>query len=66
MAEKVRFWTAQQLRDAIERCNRECSEMLARHARPGAIEGRRKGVEHLMLLLQNAEREEREAGYVSV
>lgn len=66
MAEKVRFWTAQQLRDAIERCNAETEAMIARHARPGAIEGRRKGIEHLHRLLENAEREEREAGHVSV
>ena len=53
-----RWWTAAQLREAIERCNRECSEMVARHARPGAIESRRRGIEHLMLLLRNAERAE--------
>lgn len=52
------FWTAAQLREAIERCNADCEAMIARRAAPALIEGRRRGVEHLHLLLANAERQE--------
>ena len=55
------FWTSGQLRAAIERCNLECATMIARHEPPEKIESRRKGIEMLHRLLQNAERAEREA-----
>ena len=55
-----RWWTSQQLRDAIERCNAECEQMLAQHAPAEAIESRRKSISHLMRLLCNVERMELE------
>lgn len=55
----ARFWTAAKLKDAIERCNAETEAMIARHARPEAIEARRRGIEHLHILLENAEAAER-------
>ena len=53
------FWSAAQLREAIERCNRECEALNASHAPAEAIMGRRRGIEHLHKLLENAERAER-------
>lgn len=53
------FWSAAQLREAIERCNRECEALIASHAPTEAIMGRRRGIEHLHKLLENAERAER-------
>ena len=46
-------------REAIERCNRECEALIASHAPAETIMGRRRGIEHLHKLLENAERVER-------
>ena len=53
------WWTARQLRDAIERCNAECSQLIAQRAPAKALEGRRKCIEQLMRELQEAEQYER-------
>lgn len=58
MTEHTRFWTAAQLRDAIDRCEAEIENMIACHAAPETIEGRRRGVVRLHSLLRNAERAE--------
>lgn len=58
-AKSTLFWSAAKLREAIERCNRECEALIASHAPAEAIMGRRRGIEHLHKLLENAERVER-------
>lgn len=52
------WWTAAQLRAAIDRCEAEIETMIANHATPAAIEGRRRGVTRLHSLLRNAECQE--------
>ena len=57
----VSWWTSGQIRKAIERCNAECARLIACHAPGELIAARRRGIEHLMRLLNNVERKEREA-----
>lgn len=53
------FWTAKQLREALERCNADCADAIARHEPAERIEQKRRGIETLNNLLLNAERRER-------
>lgn len=38
-------WTVDQIKAAIDRCEREVEEMIKRHATPKEIEARRSGLE---------------------
>ena len=38
-------WSKDQIKAAIDRCEREVAEMVARHATPREIEARRSGLE---------------------
>lgn len=52
------WWSAAQLRAAIDRCERDTEAMIARHEPPEQIEGRRKGIEVLYRILGNLEKSE--------
>lgn len=52
-------FTSKELRAEIDRCNRECTTMVARHEAPEKIESRRRGIETLMRWLARAEERER-------
>ena len=52
-------FTSKELRAAIDRCNAECSRMVARHEVPEKIQSRRRGIETLMRWLARAEERER-------
>ena len=56
------MFTAQELRDAIERCNRQCEAMLANHEPGEKIAAARRGIDKLHQWLAKAEREEGHAG----
>lgn len=56
------MFTAQELRDAIERCNRQVVTMLANHEPAERIAAARRGIDKLHEWLAKAEREEGHAG----
>lgn len=51
-------WTAAELKEAIERCERDTVAMIAKGERQETIDGRRKGIEMLYLWLARAEQKE--------
>lgn len=55
------WWSAEQLRNAINRCEQDCVDLVNANAKPETIECRRHGIEVLYRLLRNAERRELEA-----
>lgn len=49
-------WSKEQIKAAIDRCEREAAEMVARHATPGEIEARRQGLETMRKWLEKEEK----------
>lgn len=52
------LWKASQIREAVERAERECEEMVRRHARPEEIERKRDGIAKLRGWAEKAEENE--------
>lgn len=48
-------WTVEQIREAIDRCERDAAEMVARHAKPEEIAHRRHGLDAMRSWLEKAE-----------
>lgn len=55
------MFSAQKIREAIERCNAQCVSAIANHEPQERIDGMRAGIDKLHQWLAKAEREEREA-----
>ena len=49
-------WTKDQIKAAIDRCEKEVAEMVARHATPREIEARRSGLETMRKWLEREEK----------
>lgn len=49
-------WSKEQIKAAIDRCEREAAEMVARHATSGEIEARRQGLETMRKWLEKEEK----------
>ena len=56
MAEQ--WWTAAELKEAINKCELDCTAMIANGATPAMLKSRREGIDKLYILLEKAEREE--------
>ena len=54
-------WTVDQIKAAIDRCERDVEAMIARHATPKEIEARRSGLATMRKWLEDEERKEKEA-----
>ena len=52
------LWKASQIKEAIERVEMECAEMVKRHERPEEIEKKREGLNTLRRWLEKAEENE--------
>lgn len=49
-------WTVEQIREEIDRCEKEAAEMVTRHATPREIEARRSGLETMRRWLEKEEK----------
>ena len=49
-------WTKEQIKAAIDRCERDVEEMIRRHATPGEIEARRQGLDAMRKWMERAEK----------
>ena len=49
-------WTEDQIKAAIDRCEREVEQMIKRHATPKEIEARRSGLETMRRWLDKEDR----------
>ena len=49
-------WTKEQIKAAIDRCERDVEEMIRRHATPGEIEARRQGLASMRKWLEREEK----------
>lgn len=53
-------WTVDQIKAAIDRCEKDVEQMIARHATPKEIEARRAGLGTMRRWLEDEERKEKE------
>ena len=49
-------WTADQIKAAIDRCEKDVEAMIARHATPREIEARRSGLETMRRWLEEGKK----------